>query len=674
MKNFAIVLGSKGVNATGLIRSLGLAGIKVIFASNYSKIESRFCLGHLKLPRNKDAWLTILLDYINNLEEKPVIFPVDDETACFLDDNYNSLKDCCFFSNLKGNYRNLADKFCMASLAKKSGLIVPEFEKIDLSNTSKVFDGAVIIKPYASISGSKGDICICKNDKEYTLAIEKLKAKGYTEVLVQKLLDFPEQYEIGIMGFALADGTVKMPCTIKKIRSYPTGRGSTSFAQIKNGLDKADKNALENFVKATGYEGIFDIEMIVSGDKAYFIEINFRNGQYGFAPTKAGYNIPKNCYFGMIGDSIEECSKVEEIFYINERDDFCHTRTGEVSRKEWFSDFKRAKAFGMYCKGDMRPFIRQYVKIPDRVILLFRKIKNRIKDLFIKEEWNIAIRPKEDKLLFESGGCEKPFKLLPSTLRYWAADPFLISKDDKDYLFFEMFDRFKSKGLIGLRIIEKGKIGKMQIVFESKRHLSFPFVFERDGEYYMMPESKKEGNLMLLKAQNFPYGWVVEKEIFKEKNVCDSVLLERAEKTYLFTHELEDIYRNDTLSAFVLDDKEFLPFETNPVVTGADKSRMAGRFIAHNGELIRPSQNCLVSYGDAVIFSKVDNLDLNSYSEKIIASIKPVDINLKGRKNDFKGIHTYNLNERYEVVDLKRKEKITLGNIINIFYRLIKRR
>lgn len=305
---------------------------------------------------------------------------------------------------------------------------------------------------------------------------------------------------------------------------------------------------------------------------------------------------------------------------------------------------------------------------------MLRKFKNRIKDLLIKEEWNIVIRPKEDKLLFESGGCEKPFKLLPNTLRYWAADPFLISKGDKDYLFFEMFDRFRNKGLIGLRVIENGKIGKMQVVFESKAHLSFPFVFERNGEFYMLPESKKQGNLMLLKAQNFPYGWVVEKEIFKKKNVCDSVLLEKAEKIYLFTHELEDIYRNDTLSAFVLSDKEFLPFETNPVVTGADKSRMAGKFITHNSELIRPSQNCLFSYGDAVVFSKVDNLDLNSYSENVVASIKPFDINLNGRKNDFKGIHTYNSNERYEVIDLKRKEKIAFGNIINIFYRLIKRR
>ncbi len=301
---------------------------------------------------------------------------------------------------------------------------------------------------------------------------------------------------------------------------------------------------------------------------------------------------------------------------------------------------------------------------------MLRKFKNRIKDLLIKEEWNIAIRPRKEKLLFEKGGCEKPFKLLPNSLRYWAADPFIISKDDKDYLFFEMFDRFRNKGLIGLRAIENGKIGKMQVVFESKAHLSFPFVFESGGEYYMMPESQKENNLMILKAKNFPYDWILEKEFFKGERLCDSVLLKAEDKTFLFTHQIVGKYTNNSLNAYFLKEGEFVPFESNPIVTGADKSRMAGKFVSCNGRLIRPAQNCLISYGDAVVFSEVDKLDSNNYSEKIVVSIKPSDINLKGRKNNFTGIHTYNSSERYEVTDLKCKDEIKLGSIINLFYRV----
>jgi hypothetical protein len=59
-------------------------------------------------------------------------------------------------------------------------------------------------------------------------------------------------------------------------------------------------------------------------------------------------------------------------------------------------------------------------------------------NLLFREEWIIAIRSKSDNLLFEDGGTLKKFKLIKNTLRYWCADPFLVSHNNKDYVFFEM--------------------------------------------------------------------------------------------------------------------------------------------------------------------------------------------------------------------------------------------
>lgn len=39
-----------------------------------------------------------------------------------------------------------------------------------------------------------------------------------------------------------------------------------------------------------------------------------------------------------------------------------------------------------------------------------------------------------------------------------------------------MFDRLKSKGLIGYREINGDKIGKMKIAYEAEHHLSFPYI------------------------------------------------------------------------------------------------------------------------------------------------------------------------------------------------------
>lgn len=61
--NKAIVLGSKSVNSTGLIRSLGRGGINVTFASTYSKVESKYTSDYLKLPKSKEKWINILTEY-----------------------------------------------------------------------------------------------------------------------------------------------------------------------------------------------------------------------------------------------------------------------------------------------------------------------------------------------------------------------------------------------------------------------------------------------------------------------------------------------------------------------------------------------------------------------------------------------------------------------------------
>ena len=59
----------------------------------------------------------------------------------------------------------------------------------------------------------------------------------------------------------------------------------------------------------------------------------------------------------------------------------------------------------------------------------------------------------------------KEFVILPNNFRYWAADPFPYTIDDKTFLFFEMFDRIKGKGVIGYRVLEDGKVGKMKKIY-----------------------------------------------------------------------------------------------------------------------------------------------------------------------------------------------------------------
>lgn len=412
----AIVIGSKGVNAVGLIRSLGEGCVDVTFVSTYSKIESKYTKEYLRLPDNKKKWLALLQKYGQISKEKVGMFPTDDDTAFWIDENYETLQEYFIVPHAKEKMRMLADKSVMSEIAKKAELNVPDFIKLSLSESERKNQYPIILKPYAGYAGSKGDILICHNDNEYTNAIQILRKQGYKEVLLQQLLDDPEQEEIGLMGMALKNGQVVIPGIIHKIRSYPTGKGSTSYARFSSDMSEINEEKIKQFVSATGYVGIFDIEMIKAYGRYWFIEINYRNGQYGYTPTAAGYNLPVNWLYGMKNEKVEKCNNLQEIYYINERDDYRHVKEGTINKKEWLKEFHAASAYGIYCPGDQRPFIRQYVKIPDRVIIKGNKLKSNIKDLLFREEWKIAIRKKEDKSLWEKGGESKEFTVLPNTI------------------------------------------------------------------------------------------------------------------------------------------------------------------------------------------------------------------------------------------------------------------
>ncbi len=668
----AIVIGSKGVNALGLIRSLGERQFDVTFMSAYSKIESKYTKEYLKLPDNRKKWLALLQKYGQIRKEKVGMFPTDDDTAFWLDENYEALQEYFIVPHAEGKMRTLADKSVMNEIAKKAELSVPDFIKLSLAESERKNQYPIILKPYAGYAGSKGDISICHNDDEYTNAVQTLKKQGYKEVLLQQLLDDPEQEEIGLMGMSLNNGQVVIPGIIHKIRSYPAGKGSTSYARFSSDMSEINEEKIKKFVSATGYVGIFDIEMIKAYGKYWFIEINYRNGQYGYIPTAAGYNLPANWVYGMKNEKVEKCNNLKEIYYINEREDYRHVKEGTINKKEWLKEFHAASAYGMYCPGDQRPFIRQYVKIPDRVIIKGRKLKSHIKDLLIKEEWNIAIRKKNEKFLWEIDGESKTFVVLPNTIRYWAADPFMISDGEKDYLFFEMFDRLKSKGLIGYREINNNKIRKMKIAYEAEHHLSFPYIFEYKNEYYIMPESSEGKELFVLKAIHFPDKWEKIESWMKGKRLVDSVLLNHERENYLLTQDLKSGYSSEKLSIFIRKGKEWVAHKKNPVVKSFANSRLAGKTFLEKNQLIRVSQDCQDGYGTKLHFNNILKLSEDEYEEEMFRTISVDDITVDS-KESFRGIHTYNFDERYEVVDLKNPDRIRIGNILNVMWKIISR-
>lgn len=120
----------------------------------------------------------------------------------------------------------------------------------------------------------------------------------------------------------------------------------------------------KKFVEAIDYRGIFDMEFITDGKDIYFVEMNFRNGGYGYACTRAGRNFPAIWASEALGKPIGTflCKSVDSIFFINESADLQNVRAGNISIITWLWDVLRAKAHMYINLRDMKPLLKKIMR------------------------------------------------------------------------------------------------------------------------------------------------------------------------------------------------------------------------------------------------------------------------------------------------------------------------
>ena len=79
--------------------------------------------------------------------------------------------------------------------------------------------------------------------------------------------------------------------------------------------------------------------------------------------------------------------------------------------------------------------------------------------------------------------------------------------------------------------------------------------------------------------------------------------------------------------------------------------RGAGNFIINNDSIIRPTQNQKNKYGESVYLKKC-TIEKDTYNEEVVSEICIDKIHINGR-NEYKRIHTYNMIDNIEVVDVR---------------------
>jgi hypothetical protein len=261
-------------------------------------------------------------------------------------------------------------------------------------------------------------------------------------------------------------------------------------------------------------------------------------------------------------------------------------------------------------------------------------------------KWYIGIRRRSAAHPFDD---PSNYQLLPCPEDRFYADPFLFEKGGKTFLFFEDFRYEEGRAVISC--CELGLDGTPGEPFEVLRcpfHLSYPFVFEHEGEIYMIPETRGNRMVELYRATNFPTAWTAEAVLLRDVHVVDATIHKVNGKFWMFAGVSNGNYSNsDELCLFFADALKgsWTPHVANPVVSDVRRARPAGRLFYDEGRLIRPSQDCGKAYGYGLVFSEVVTLRETEYEERQISRLDP------GVVEGCVGTHTYNRTEQFEVVD-----------------------
>src|SRR5262249_24351028 len=106
------------------------------------------------------------------------------------------------------------------------------------------------------------------------------------------------------------------------------------------------------------------------------------------------------------------------------------------------------------------------------------------------EDWQIGTCPGPVERFLEPGAHPK-IRWFPRAGRgKFCADPFAVARGDNLYVLFEEFDYRSCKGVIcATRVSSRGRVERPQTVLELPVHLSYPYLFEHDGEIYCIPEA-----------------------------------------------------------------------------------------------------------------------------------------------------------------------------------------
>jgi hypothetical protein len=312
-------------------------------------------------------------------------------------------------------------------------------------------------------------------------------------------------------------------------------------------------------------------------------------------------------------------------------------------------------------KLDSFPYFNKLYKRPSLTIqflytlkLTRLKLETLINKFLLKKShrWGVAFQYANwrNLVMWKAIKIENP-------INHFLADPFVISIKEKTYCFVEDYDYSLSRGCISLYELNENAASRYGEIIAEPFHMSYPYVFEYDSKFYMVPETSENRDIRLYVAEEFPYKWKFLKTIFNDVSAADTNIFQKNGLWWLFTSidpvnsgdhcsELFIYYSDNPLS------DNWISHPKNPVISNSLKARNGG-ILFHKDFIYRVSQKQgFNSYGKSSNISKIIQLSTTEYSENLEFTIEPKFF------DDLEGTHHIHGNDNVTVFDFVEKSKL----------------
>ena len=197
------------------------------------------------------------------------------------------------------------------------------------------------------------------------------------------------------------------------------------------------------------------------------------------------------------------------------------------------------------------------------------------------------------------------------------ADPFGVWRDRRLHVFVETFSYRSYVGHIDVLTYDAAlNLLGCETALREPWHLSYPFVFEADGETWLLPEAFQSGALTLYRARQFPHRWEAVCRIPLDGPAIDATPFRHRGRWWLFYTPSRDRAARRSHLHVAFADRLTGPWHLhpgNPVRVDLAGARPGGTPFVEDGVIVLPVQDCRATYGHAVRTLHISVLDETAF-------------------------------------------------------------